>query len=413
MKIRFFSLCCFCLFFLASCEESTQPQTLSLSEGPIFDLDFSEHILRLGVESNAGWQISGNTSWCKPDKTRGEGNDSLIILVQPNVSSTPRTVTMVVQNLHVHLPIRVNQGGNSEEYHYKLPVIFHVLYDNVQDLNQNIHTDTLRRLLAICNEYYQNVNNSVDMNLEFIPATTDPEGITLSEPGVERLLWQGSTVMDCNEFMKNADYADLIWNPNEYINVVVYTFSNENVLGISHLPFTISENKLAGLSTQGDYYLDVTKYPRNYPHCVSLNNKYINTLNQLGKKEGAITLAHELGHYLGLYHVFDERESGCDDTDYCEDTPSYNRKDYEISLSEAQELYWEEVVFRTACDGSRFVSYNLMDYEFSYQNQFTLNQRERVRHVLQYSPLIPGPKIRTKSQSRIVITEEPEAQTME
>lgn len=33
-----------------------------------------------------------------------------------------------------------------------------------------------------------------------------------------------------------------------------------------------------------------------------------------------------------------------------------------------------------------------MDYAISYSNQFTLNQRERIRHVLSYSPLIPGPK---------------------
>ena len=39
-----------------------------------------------------------------------------------------------------------------------------------------------------------------------------------------------------------------------------------------------------------------------------------------------------------------------------------------------------------------FISYNIMDYAISYSNQFTQNQRERIRHVLSYSPLIPGPK---------------------
>ena len=36
-----------------------------------------------------------------------------------------------------------------------------------------------------------------------------------------------------------------------------------------------------------------------------------------------------------------------------------------------------------------FISYNIMDYAISYSNQFTQNQRERIRHVLSYSPLIP------------------------
>ena len=38
-----------------------------------------------------------------------------------------------------------------------------------------------------------------------------------------------------------------------------------------------------------------------------------------------------------------------------------------------------------------------MDYSVSYSDQFTQDQYNRVRHVLAYSPLIPGPK---KGQGR-------------
>ena len=48
--------------------------------------------------------------------------------------------------------------------------------------------------------------------------------------------------------------------------------------------------------------------------------------------------------------------------------------------------------WRTDRQKIKIISYNIMDYAISYSNQFTQNQRERIRHVLSYSPLIPGPK---------------------
>lgn len=42
--------------------------------------------------------------------------------------------------------------------------------------------------------------------------------------------------------------------------------------------------------------------------------------------------------------------------------------------------------------GDTWSSINLMDYSMSLNYQFTAQQRERIRQVLYYSPLIPGPK---------------------
>ena len=112
-----------------------------------------------------------------------------------------------------------------------------------------------------------------------------------------------------------------------------------------------------------------------------------------------VTLAHELGHYLGLRHVFSEEESGglldeCKDTDYCKDTPSYNKIEYDNWLNELPGTSYEleYLCQRSNCQDIKFISKNIMDYSYSYSNQFTQNQRERIRHVLSYSPLIPGPK---------------------
>ncbi|MFA6832963.1 MAG: M43 family zinc metalloprotease, partial [Bacteroidaceae bacterium] len=125
-----------------------------------------------------------------------------------------------------------------------------------------------------------------------------------------------------------------------------------------------------------------------------------------------VTLAHELGHYLGLHHPFSEDEKGnlttsCINSDYCDDTPSYDRAAYEkvlmlllASQPDSIPIPMKEAATRESCETSKeFVGRNIMDYEVCYSDQFTSDQRTRIRHVLAYSPLIPGPKKTTTTKS--------------
>ena len=84
------------------------------------------------------------------------------------------------------------------EYHYELPVVFHVLYQNEQ---QNIKKGRIQEIITACNKYYQNRlgSNSVDMNLEFVLATENPQGVKLDEPGVHPIQ-VSNPVQDCGGF---------------------------------------------------------------------------------------------------------------------------------------------------------------------------------------------------------------------
>ena len=123
-----------------------------------------------------------------------------------------------------------------------------------------------------------------------------------------------------------------------------------------------------------------------------------------------VTLAHELGHYLGLFHVFGEEKGeyidGFKDTDYCKDTPTYNKVAYDNFLTEyvkthnAHNADINELLKRTGSDGKTFTSNNIMDYAISLGHTFTKNQTERMYHVLGYSPLIP----KTGRRSRTINT---------
>ena len=224
------------------------------------------------------------------------------------------------------------------EYHYELPVVFHVLYQNEQ---QNIKKGRIQEIITACNKYYQNRlgSNSVDMNLEFVLATENPQGVKLDEPGVHPIQ-VSNPVQDCEVFMTDKANLKYLWDTDKYINIMLYPFKQDEnsegvILGISHLPYTIKPDYLEGLNQLNGI---PSHSSLKYPHCISINNTYINsTPSNESKKiysstDIVATIAHELAHYLGLFHTFSESDdeglNTCMDTDYCDDTPTYDREAY-------------------------------------------------------------------------------------
>lgn len=317
----------------------------------------------------------------------------------------------------------------NDSYVYQLPVIFHVLYTDESETKQKLPASRFASLIDYVNEIYQGgiYGKSQNIGVKFLKASHDESGKKLSTPGVEYVKWDGTFPIDEYKFMNDntGKYTSYLWDPNEYINVMVYPFSssadNSITLGISHLPFTITgDSALEGLNTTALHH--ISKSQLKFPYCSSINSTYVGQSDQGGYFQSdrytnpdhhtgyispadvVVTLAHELGHYLGLHHDFTESDSAsdavvadsCADTDYCKDTPSYNRKEYLDYLSYLQQTrdttYANDVIYRYNCDGEKFEADNIMDYFYTMGFQITADQRTRIRHVLYYSPLIPGPK---------------------
>ncbi len=316
-------------------------------------------------------------------------------------------------------------------YVYQLPVIFHVLYQDASDENQYIPATRLKNILQYVNNIFKGgaYGESANVNINFVLAETDESGKKLSTPGVEYVNYTGEYPIDPMTFMsdntgKNTKY---IWDPNEYINVVLFNFKNSDgtngeTLGVSHMPVSFNDDTaLEGLETTTFRY--ISKASLRYAHCSAINSLYAGGDGQGGYYQSSrytngiqngytispydivVTIAHELGHYLGLFHMFTddvnstsaEPVDSCGDTDYCKDTPSYNRKEYNDYLSyysatHGSQARLEDVIIRHACDGTEFYSANIMDYAYTLGYRLSADQKERVRHVLYYSPLIPGPK---------------------
>ena len=318
--------------------------------------------------------------------------------------------------------IKESDTDNQEES-YQLPVIFHIFYDG-SDSDQTVTTKRIKEIIDACNKYYDNSNNkSVDIHLKFILATHNNEGKVLSEAGIERIKVNNAE-LDCDNFMDDKSNIQYLWDTDQYINIMLYRFTNKNILGISYLPYTVKPDKLEGLNQLN--FLP-THSTLTYPHCISINKLYINGKANI---EGQIynpsdviaTLAHEFGHYLGLYHTFNETKDSagniitnlCEDTDYCTDTPPYNRDEYKDFLDNYIPKNGIKITFndlpylmerKNCMDNTQSTPNNIMDYEYSYVNRFTNEQKNRIRYVLAHSPLIPGKKV-TRSITKTTAPQE-------
>lgn len=407
------------ILLFTNCKDSdTDPTELILSESSFSNISSSGEEFDIDISCTNAWTVSNPASWCNVTPQKGTGNQKISLSVGANLETTSRTTTITISSGRTKKTIEVSQEGATstiDNYHYELPVIFHVMYQNEKDPLQYVSQTRLAEILSMVNEMYKNEVNSVNMNLTFTLADTDPNGASLDNPGVEYVQWTESYPIDCEKFMNDnsGSYVKYLWDPNRYINVMIYNFSADEssgttTLGISHLPFTTtSNNSLEGLNETSHSSLSLKNL--KFPYCASINSLYINEQsygNNYKPTDVTVTVAHELGHYLGLHHVFTEKDgdktSSCEDTDYCEDTPSYDKQAYDdyytyIIKHDEPKNFFAKLVKRTNCSGSEFISYNIMDYAISYSNQFTNDQRNRIRHVLTYSPLIPGPK---KGQNR-------------
>lgn len=266
----------------------------------------------------------------------------------------------------------------------KAPVIFHVLYNDASDKNQNIREEVLDDAIRYANMIFRNKlspSTGTDINLEFYRAETDPDGIPLTEKGIDRVAYNYNINISCNQFMAtDSPYFNpqLIWDPSKYVNIWIFNFKEEGVTGLTPIAALPSQYAQNGYNI-ADYYI-----------ANGLNMMYGIALDSKGLQSGSLsTLAHEIGHLYGLHHVFGEKSTGnssaytCDADDYCNDTPNYDRNVYMANI-ETFGYMWQPCT-----GGALFRSSNIMDYYFSDLNSLTNDQRTRIQYVLEHGIYAP------------------------
>ncbi|ODS81845.1 MAG: hypothetical protein ABS46_10520 [Cytophagaceae bacterium SCN 52-12] len=258
----------------------------------------------------------------------------------------------------------------------RIPVVVHVIHDRESGSiggrgNPNISEEQIRSQIRILNEDYRRVQGTpgynenpvgVDTEIEFFLAEFTPDGA--QSDGITRNYYKAKTQF--NPYTDAATLAGIVsWPADQYLNIWVCTLSG-NYLGVAQFP---SLSGVPGLdNADADKALTdgvIIDY-RSFGDVGALENANYN--------QGRTT-THEVGHWLGLLHIWGDARCG---DDYCADTP------------------WAETSNSTSCNevfsscrgtATRNMIENYMDYSPDRcMNVFTFNQMERMHAVLELSP---------------------------
>ena len=254
----------------------------------------------------------------------------------------------------------------AQEEVYTIPVVVHIIHSNGLE---NISDEQVYSQMRVLNEDYRRQNPdqdrtprefrniATDTGIEFCLATVDPNGNPTN--GIDRVSMSGSPFDQryLNEHIKPLT----IWDPERYLNIWVCNIAG-GVLGFAQFPVS------SGL--QGIPNLPAT----------ALTDGIVINYNAFGTMGTAVapfnrgrTTTHELGHWLGLRHIWGDGPCGVDD--YCDDTPEIDDAHYACPPG------------ATGCDGNPALVQNFMDYTDDVcMNMFTRDQRARMRAVLENSP---------------------------
>ncbi|MDX5468055.1 MAG: hypothetical protein LPJ99_14460 [Cyclobacteriaceae bacterium] len=253
----------------------------------------------------------------------------------------------------------------------KMPIVFHILESAKQVTPEHVGNKINLLNDAFSNKFssiglYQphqvkRSPSSVPANFEFYLAERDPQNQPLSEKGINRISIKNNLNWPITQ-QDNQFLFDQMWDPTRYINVFVSKIDGQ-AAGFANYPPLVG-GSLSGLPTyeQG--------YQLNYPYMVVVDDVGIT------HPWDVYLLAHELGHFFGLFHSENRNSNQCiSNIDFCLDTqdPLF------ASLPGS---------FALACDGKKVLPTDFL-FLGGMRNSFTFDQRERMRNVLEFNPFLP------------------------
>lgn len=270
-----------------------------------------------------------------------------------------------------------------------IPVVVHILHNNKDyGIMENITDEQIFSQIQVLNEDFRrmegtsgfNDNNvGADMKVEFCLAQRTPDGqVTNGINRINQAPPAGGYRIDLLEGSNIDDIKPLTqWNPNQYLNIwvvdqMLITFFGVpfgEVAGIAQFPqgSTLEGLEEPGLPTAVNTDGIVIGHQFFGSAAIYPSGTYKDA-NVRGR-----TTTHEVGHWLGLRHIYGD-DASCDVDDYCQDTPNATS-------------HLEDCMYRASC-GVEEMKENYMNYTpETCQNVFTQDQKARIRTVLTHAPL--------------------------
>ena len=266
---------------------------------------------------------------------------------------------------------------------YTIPIIFHIIHNGeAVGTGRNISQAMVNSQLQVLNEDFSAANADIagvpapfvpaigNSQIQFCLAAVDPVGAVLAEPGIDRINRNTAGFAAPPYSMAYTDATikpATFWDPLNYFNLWVADMSG-GLLGYAQFPnnsgLTCFAVNNGPANTDG---VVVTYFSVGRPPA----NPFVSPFN-LGR-----TASHEIGHWLGLRHIWGD--AGCG-TDCVGDTP------YHIGSNIGCPPFpWISTPCANAPYGDMWMNY--MDYtDDACMFMFTKVQRANMRTVMNVSP---------------------------
>ena len=275
---------------------------------------------------------------------------------------------------------------------YYIPVVVHVIHNGeAVGTGTNVSFAAIQSQIDVLNEDFRKIFGSngwnthpdgSDTQIEFCLAQRRPDGSAFpaGEPGVNRInrntvgftappysqTYINATVKPYT-YNNNVPTATRGWDPAKYMNIWLANLSG-GLLGYAQFPQSPLGGMGCGNQTAGT---DGVVFLYN-----SIGKSSVTGFT--GAYNEGRTATHEIGHWLGLRHIWGD--GGCTVDDFCNDTPEAGAANYGCPVGTNS--------CTAAPDAGVDMIENYMDYTDDLcMNIFTNDQKMRMRTVLENSPL--------------------------
>lgn len=269
-----------------------------------------------------------------------------------------------------------NTSARKQKTIYRIPVVIHVLHEGeAVGEGFNHSKERIESQIRVLNEDFRRKKGTPGFNthpdggdaqIEFVLAKIDPEGnptdgiVRTDINSVDVPPIGGNLILLCSQYS--------YWNPDQYLNIWSLDLGLPPGLLLGEARFPVSD--LAGLPDDNREGMDADGI------FVNAQNFGIAEKNSDPNFSMGRTLTHEMGHFLGLLHIWGSYGNNCAGYgDYCEDTPAVSN--FTSGCPSEKPL---------ACSGGPAMIENYMDWSHDVcMNIFTNDQISRMHTVLENS----------------------------